>query len=71
MWRYRTAVRRFAAKLVESCGKPKILWGEGRGNITVFGFLLSHYGRFEGISLFSLMHEVLLNSIVMIVVHEG
>lgn len=64
-------MRRFAAKLVESCGKPKILWGEGRGNITVLGFLLSHYGRFKGISLFSLIHKVLLNSIVMIVVHEG
>ena len=31
----------FAAKLVESRGKPKILRGEGRGNITVLGFLLS------------------------------
>lgn len=71
MWQYRKAVRRFAAKLVESCGKPKILWGEGRGNITILGFLLSHYGRFEGIGLFSLIREVLLNSFVMIVVHQG
>lgn len=52
MWWYRTAVRRFVAKLVESCWKPKILWGEGRGNITVLGFLFSHYGRLEGIILF-------------------
>lgn len=71
MWRYRKAVRRFAAKLVESCGKPKILWGGGRGNITILGFLLPHYGRFEGIGLFSLIHEVLLNSFVMIMVHGG
>lgn len=50
---------------LKSCGV------KGGENITVLGFLLSHYGRFEGISLFSLIHAVLLNSIVTIVVHDG
>lgn len=51
IWRYHTTARRFVAKLVESCGKPKILWGEGMEDITVLGFLLSHYRRFRRISL--------------------
>lgn len=64
-------MRGFATKIVESCGKPKILWGEGRENITILGFLLSHYRRFEGIGLFSLVHDILLNSFVKIMAHEG
>lgn len=34
---YREAVRRFAAKLVESSRKPKILWAEGRGKYPNLG----------------------------------